>query len=262
MLTIIWAQSAPAASEPAPTNKKLSKAERRAKQAEFNRQLWDAAYVSVATLQIVTCLSKVYSEAPEGSYYVHTRDDVPLKTEFKPAMKVLSRKPPSKPTNNDVATGVGHLDLEEDDDDEEENAKKATMTLEERQAKAQRDREEKQRKYEEVRQRLFGNDKTSRQASPGNTTPAIQKDGGSRHQSRNRGGAADGRPLSSAGNKSRQLYDPDYTVKAGSIYVQKKDNQVASGRSTPGEQVPIRSPRGPDGSGRGGFGFVPRGGLT
>lgn len=236
------ADSAPVVPEPAPTNKKLSKAERRAKQAEFNRQLWDAA------------------EAPEGSYYIHTRDDVPLKTEFKPAMKVLSRKPPSKSATSDIASGIERLDLEDDDDDDDEmDGKKATMTLEERQAKAQRDREEKQRKYEEVRQRLFGNDNSTGQTSPGNGTGGSQKDTGSRRQSRNRGSAADGRPLSSTGNKSRQLYDPDYTVKAGSTYIQKKEGQVASGRSTPSEQVPIRSPKGPDGSGRGGFGFVHRG---
>lgn len=236
------ADSAPAVPETAPTNKKLSKAERRAKQAEFNRQLWDAA------------------EAPEGSYYIHTRDDVPLKTEFKPAMKVLSRKPPSKSTSNDIVSGIGRPDLEDDDEDDEVDGKKATMTVEERQAKAQRDREEKQRKYEEVRQRLFGNDSSTGQRPSGNGSTGSPKDSGSRRQSRNRGGAADGRPLSSAGNKSRQLYDPDYTVKAGSTYIQKKEGQVASGRSTPSEQVPIRSPKGPDGSGRGGFGFVPRGG--
>ena len=34
-------------SEPAPTSKKLSKAERRAKQAEFNRQLWADASVEL-----------------------------------------------------------------------------------------------------------------------------------------------------------------------------------------------------------------------
>ena len=178
-------------------------------------------------------------------------------------MKVLSRKPPSKPTTNNIASGIERLDLEDDDDDDEEvDGKKATMTLEERQAKAQRDREEKQKKYEEVRQRLFGSDNSAGQTSPGNSTASSQRDSGSRRHSRNRGGAADGRPLSSAGNKSRQLYDPDYTVKAGSTYIQKKEGQVASGRSTPSEQVPIRSPKGPDGSGRGGFGFVPRGGRV
>ena len=38
-------QSKPATPDPAPASTKLSKAERRAKQAEFNRQIWEDAYV-------------------------------------------------------------------------------------------------------------------------------------------------------------------------------------------------------------------------
>lgn len=38
-------QTTTVAPEPTPTSKKLSKAERRAKQAEFNRQLWADALV-------------------------------------------------------------------------------------------------------------------------------------------------------------------------------------------------------------------------
>lgn len=175
-------------------------------------------------------------------------------------MKVLSRKPIAKPTNaSDAASGVGQLTLE-DEDDEDDDKKERVMTVQERQQKAQREREEKQRKYEEVRERLFGTTSSDGKKTSGSATPPKQRsDGDSRHQSRSRGGGAEGRPTSSAGSKSR-LYDPLYAVKADSPYIQKMESQTESGRSTPSEQLPIRSPRGPDGSGRGGFGFAPRGG--
>ena len=198
-------------------------------------------------------------EAPEGSYYLHTRDDVPLKTEFKPAVKVLSRKPaPKKETYIDPVTGLEQLTVEDDDDDEDEDTKKKTLTMEERQQKAQQEREEKQRKYEEARQRLFGTDGTSAPKS-GTTTP--KSNGESRNSSRSKT-SKESRPSSSAGNKNRQLYDPNYTAKPDSVYLQKKELPVGSGRSTPSEQQPIRSPRGPEVSGRGGFGFAPRGGRA
>lgn len=176
-------------------------------------------------------------------------------------MKVLSRKPIAKPTNaSDSASGVGQLTLEDEDDEDDDDKKEKVMTAQERQQKAQREREEKQRKYEEVRERLFGTTSSDGKKTSGFATPPKQRsDGDSRHQSRNRGGGAESRPTSSAGSKSR-LYDPSYSIKADSSYVQKREGQTESGRSTPSEQLPIRSPKGPDGSGRGGFGFAPRGG--
>ena len=158
---------------------------------------------------------------------------------------------------SDAASGLGQLNVDDDEDDEDDGKRKPTMTTEERQAKVQKDREEKQRKYEEARQRLFGAEKAGEKKPSGNVGPPAQKDGGSGRQSRNRDGADD-RPTSSAGSKARQLYDPTYTAKPDSSHIQ-KDGQGLSGPSTPNEQLPIRSPRGPDGSGRGGFGFVPRG---
>ena len=178
-------------------------------------------------------------------------------------MKVLSRKPITKITNaSDPASGIGQLSLEDDDEDDDGDQKKAMMTVRERQQKAQKDREEKQRKYEEVRERLFGTDAAEVKKSSGITTPPKQRsDGDSRRQSRSRGGG-EGRPLSSAGSKSRQLFDPMYAAKTDSTYIQKRDSQTESGTSTPNEQLPIRNPTGPDGSGRGGFGFAPRGGRV
>ena len=202
------------------------------------------------------------SESTRDSYYVNTRNEVPFKTEFKPAMKVLSRKPTAKIANeSDPVTGLGQLALEDDDDDDEDEKKKLATTIQERQQKAQKDREEKQRKYEEVRERLFGADAADVKKTSGNATPPKQRsDGDSRRQIRSRGGG-ESRPLSSAGSKSRQLYDPIYAVKTDSTYIQKREAQIES-ESTPSEQLPIRDPKGPDGSGRGGFGFSPRGGRV
>ena len=191
---------------------------------------------------------------------MNTRDDVPFKTEFKPAMKVLSRKPTAKTANpSDPMLGINRLALnEDDDDDDDDDTKKNIMTAQERQQKAQRDREEKQRKYEEARERLFGADTTDGKKTPGSSTPPKQRiDGDSRRQSRSRG--ENSRPLSSAGSKNRQLYDPSYAIKPDSTYIQKRDGSNDLGRVTPSEQLPIRSPKGPD---REGFGFAPRGGRV
>ncbi|KAK4692788.1 hypothetical protein P7C71_g4481, partial [Lecanoromycetidae sp. Uapishka_2] len=216
--------------EPALTSTKISKKERRAQQAEFNRQLWEDA------------------EDPKDNFFLRTRDVVPLKEDFKPAMKVLSRKPAAKTA--DPALGIGGLSVE-DEDDSDEDAKRKTMTAQERQEKAQRVREEKQKKYEEVRLKLFGTEGSSN-GGP-RPTSTVKKNGSPRNQSRNQT-ARESRPSSSASNKTRQLYDPNDT-KPGATSVLKKEMN-----SVPDEIQPIRAPRNPDGSGRGGFGFAPRGG--
>ncbi|MCJ1356529.1 MAG: hypothetical protein MMC33_006524 [Icmadophila ericetorum] len=230
------------------TEVKLSKAERRAKQAELNKKLWEEA------------------EAPKNPYLFAPNDGVPLKSEFKPSVKVLSRKPaPKVAAGLDSSTGLGNLTLEDDDDDDEDNATKNTMTLEERKTKAQKEREEKQKKYEEVRQRLFGSSEASTSGSrSGNTTPPTSRTPGeSRNRGKNKGGRdTSSRPQSSGDGKARQLYDPNYTEKPDSVYIQKKENQSlasASGTATPVDESIIRLPKGPDGSGRGGFGFANRG---
>jgi hypothetical protein len=227
---VVKADSASATPEPAPAPIKISKKERRAQQAEFNRQLWEDA------------------EDPKDNFFLKTRDAVPLKEEFKPAMKVLSRKPAAKPAN--PVLGVGGLSVEDDGDSDDE-AKKNTMTMQERQEKTQRDREEKQKKYEEVRQKLFGTNESSN-SSP-RPPSAMKMNGSPRNQSKNQV-ARDSRPSSSASNKTRQLYDPNDT-KPGATSVLKKETKAA-----PVEMQPIRAPRNPDGSGRGGFGFASRGG--
>jgi len=220
--------------EPTASATKVSKAEKRAKQAEFNRQIWADA------------------EDPQDNYFLRTHDIVPLKSEFKPAVKVLSRKPKPNPAgSSDPSLGIGQLGID-DDDDSEDDAKKNALTPQERQEKAAREREEKQKKYEEVRQKLFGAETAS---GPNPASPA-KKDGNSRNHSRNKG-ARDSRPSSSASNRNRQLYDPNDTGKPGASSVLKKET-----KAIPDEIQPIRNPRNPDDSGRGGFGFAPRGGRT
>ncbi len=160
---------------------------------------------------------------------------MPNKSDFKPAMKVLSRKPNG---------GIEGLSLE--DDDEEESAKKK-MSQEERMQKAQKDREDKQKAYEERRRQLFGKDDTSA------NTKLTPKSGSPRNQSRVKG-AGDSRPSSAASNnKGRQLFDPNESTKPESMRPQKQDSAQVM-------KEPIREPRAPDGSGRGGCGFTSRGG--
>ncbi|OJD25447.1 hypothetical protein ACJ73_03179 [Blastomyces percursus] len=74
-------------------------------------------------------------------------------------------------------------------------------------------------------------------------------------------------------NKSnRQLYDPNYPMRSTSGHGPRGDRRqkyVNDGQEnglvqekpqqSPRQQTPLRTPRGPDGSGRGGFGFSPRG---
>ncbi|KAI4118033.1 MAG: hypothetical protein LQ345_001833 [Seirophora villosa] len=232
------------ADSPAPANEtgskpvKLSKAERRAKQAEFNRQIWEDA------------------EAPNQSFFLSTRTEVPLKSEFKPAMKVLSRKPETA----SGALGPGQLSLDNEDQDEDNDEGKARpLTAEERQLKTQQEREEKQKKYEEARQRLFGVSHASTSKPSGSTTPPRQKANGEVRGSSRTRGTRDPRHLSSSGaaaGPARQLYDPSYSAKVDATFPKKRDETFDAFE----QQQPIRAPRGPDGSGRGGFGFAPRGG--
>ena len=207
-----------------------------------------------------------YRDQPETFHFLAARDNVPLKAEFKPALKVLSRKPaPKVVSRQDPVTGLSQMTIE-DEEEEDEEAKKNQPTPEELRLKAQREREEKQRKYEEVRARLFGTSDTgSGNSTPGTITPPTQiEDGrGNRGKSRGRGGGSrqEGRRPDTQGG-TRELYDPNYTPKLGSSTTPRRvQDTSSSGRSTPrGEEQIIRAPRGPDGSGRGGFGFAKRGG--
>ncbi|KAL0938880.1 uncharacterized protein CTRU02_205489 [Colletotrichum truncatum] len=244
----------------------LSKAERLARHAESNRKLWEQA------------------DSPAPLSFLDSQPAVPLATGFKPQVKVLSRKPaPQMIARRDPVTGLSQLSLADDDDADNASEKKPQLTPEEIRAKQQRELEEKQRRYEEARAKIFGESNPSSGAStPGTVTPprgsGIEGGRGSqRGRGRGRGGGHRGnssrqedsrRPgsRSDAGRSEsgRELYDPNYSSRGGA-FLQKRgsDSGHQSGRSTPRDddqpRQAIRAPRGPDGSGRGGFGFASRG---
>ena len=166
----------------------------------------------------------------------------------------------------DPVSGVEQLSIEDDDEDEE-ILKSRPLTAEERQLNAQREREEKQKRYDEARERLFGPSGVSSGAtSPRSSTP-IARGSAERGRGRGRGTpvreqkeSRESRPGSANSGKVKQLFDPNYTAKPDSIYSQKRESETST-ESSVQDQI-IRSPRGPDGSGRGGMGFVNRGGKT
>ncbi|GKT42252.1 uncharacterized protein ColSpa_02433 [Colletotrichum spaethianum] len=250
----------------------LSKAERLAQHAESNRKLWESANPD--------------SDSPTPLTFLEAQPSVPLATGFKPQVKVLSRKPaPRTIARRDPVTGLlSHLSLADDDADDQRAEKKPQLTPEEIRAKQQRELEEKQRRYEEARAKIFGESNPSSGASsPGTTTPPRggenERGGRGRGRGRGRGGGHRGnnssrqedyrRPGSSRADgvrseSGRELYDPSYAPRGG-FAMQKRggDPGSHSGRSTPRDEdqpkQAFRAPRGPDGSGRGGFGFAKRG---
>jgi len=212
-------------------------------------------------------------------------------------VKVLSRKPqtlaqespsssvayPTQGSHRLVATTATAGEEGDLDDSDADSGKLRRLTLEECQAKAQRDREEKQRKYEEVRERLFGSSVTdSAASSPGNTPPPRYHhhhqggDNKGRGRNRSNGSSRESRERKDsafASTKSRQLFDPGYAAKPNSAYVQRRgtnqtlddyndEQQPQSQLQSPQPQHALRTPRGPDASGRGGFGFGHRGRTT
>ncbi|KAI0140846.1 hypothetical protein GGR57DRAFT_421784 [Xylariaceae sp. FL1272] len=269
----VQADKATASPEPAADSQALmSRAERLVQHTESNKKLWQSA-----------------EAPPEPFHYLAARSDTPLTTDFKPAVKVLSRKPaPQVITKRDPLTGaISQLKVQDDDSDEEK--KTVPLTSEEIRAKQQLEREEKQRKYEEVRAKIFGtqqtapksasNSKTSSGAStPGNGTPPRIATDSRGPRGRGRGGRAgashrqsDSRANSRGDSRadfgsqpnpaSHELFDPNYTPKPGFQLESRGGGHGTpplSGRSTPRyEDQVIRSPRGP--SDRNNRGFARRG---
>ena len=232
-----------------------------------------------------------YSESADTFHFLHTKNEVPFKTEFKPAVQVLSRKPaPKAIARHDPTTGLSQMRVEDDDgDDDDVTNQKQTLSPEEQRLKSQREREEKQRRYEEARQRLFGGPPAAGQpgsSSSGNVTPPMASSGGNfardvaaNRRARGRGGrsGANGRPISSTSSaaddvsrrpkegtlrptgETRQLYDPNDTPRPESVRSQGGDADLILASNAQETLQPVRTPRGPDGSGRGGFGFGSRG---
>ncbi|KAL6910670.1 hypothetical protein GGI43DRAFT_19516 [Trichoderma evansii] len=250
----------------------LSRQERLHQHAEANRRLWESADSSKETFH--------YVEAAGGG--------VPLTATFKPQVKVLSRKPVI--AKKDPVTGLSQLSL--DDDDDASRAPEVQLTPDEIRAKQKRDREEKQRRYDEARAKIFGESApSSRGSSPGTgtvTPPRTEGRGAYRGRGRGRGGGYNNnsgynysnnnnvnvssetssqqfeprRPANQPGPR-RELFDPSSSPRPDSL---RRGGREGSGSDTSmrgqagrDEHQAIRSPRGPDGSGRGGFGFTQRG---
>ncbi|RFU73840.1 hypothetical protein TARUN_8418 [Trichoderma arundinaceum] len=243
----------------------LSRQERMQQHAEANRKLWESAD-STETFH--------YIEAGGGG--------VPLTTSFKPQVKVLSRKPVI--AKKDPVTGLAQLSLDDGDDSRPQEVQ---MTPEEIRAKQKRDREEKQRRYDEARAKIFGESApSSRGSSPGTgTVTPPRQDGRGAHRGRGRGRGGNfnsGYNYSNSNISSesssqqfeprrpanqpaprRELFDPSSSPKPDSSRRGGREGSSSdsSMRGQPGrdEHQAIRAPRGPDGSGRGGFGFARRG---
>ncbi|KAK0729033.1 hypothetical protein B0T21DRAFT_205162 [Apiosordaria backusii] len=267
--------------EPEPPQAPLTKAERRAKHAEEQRKLWESA------------------EAPEEPAFLPIANTVPLATPFKAPMKLLSRRPnPQKTIIRDPVTGLEQLTIQDDDDEDQDTATQKPETPEERKERQRKELEEKQRRYQEARAKIFGDSNpSSGQSTPGTVTPPHGNEGGGgggrgNHRGRGgrgRGNGRGGRDYSSTNtnngrnnrqppsqqpqqtadpsSSSRELFDPEYSPKPPSHTNPRRGNgpsQVPSRSHTPlrEEDQITRQPRGPDGSGRGGFGFAKRGGTT
>lgn len=208
----------------------------------------------------------------ETNYFLESRSAVPLQSAFKATPVLLSRKgPPIVQTKRPTTDGPDDVTSEtraESSEDEDEN-KAREQTLAERKAQAAKDREEKQRKYEERRQELFGTPSASNATGngrptsrSGTSTPTSLTPPGSRSSTpsrgrgrgRGRGGINPHQNLSRQQGRPQELYDPSYSVKPDSISFQRRESPQVVQPSID-LQRPIRAPKGPDGSGRGGFGF-------
>ena len=269
-------------SEKKPTTKQ-SKAQRRAQQAEFNRQLWAEALVSPPPESLCSHVNSRNREGPtQTNYFLSTRNVAPLKQEFKPPPVLLSRKGPptivqqrQKPI--DAQLGSVNLDTKEESSEDEDELAAREKERVVRKEQAKRDREEKARKYEERRQELFGTTNSagaaatggmngrpnsrSGNSSPNLTPPASRSATPNRGRGRGRGRGGlnqvqtQPQPHRNSQSRQQELFDPGYTPKP--------DSWRGSGEQGLKEDKgvqPDRQPKGPDGSGRGGFGFAARGG--
>jgi hypothetical protein len=155
----------------------------------------------------------------------------------------------------DPLTGLARMTLD-DEDDEAEN-RKGQPSPEELRLKAQREREEKQKRYDEARARILGT--TSGTSSPGTTTPPTEENRSNRSRGRGRGNGRPEVPRPASQPSSKELFDPNYTPKAG-VTIQKRNGEGSqSGQSTSrDEDQIIRTPKGPSS----GKGFANRGGKA
>jgi hypothetical protein len=194
------------------------------------------------------------SENPDPQWYPEARNTVPVQATFKPKVTMLARKPAPQVLSRNMAG------MNLDDDSEEERRKKAEADFEERKVRAQRERVEKERKYAEARERIFGSpavSEGSRSNSPSKATRGKGKGrGGRENQPRSSNEQSPARPAAPAPAPApaRQLYDPTYAPKPGSVFIQKKEANGSRPGTPSGLEKPIRQPQGPAKDGGRGFG--------
>ncbi|KAK4901983.1 hypothetical protein LTR27_000883 [Elasticomyces elasticus] len=227
-----WVNTAnkPPAEEPA-VPVKLTKSQKRAQHQELQKQLWDSA------------------ENPTRMHWLETQGIVPLKQEFRPQVKLLSRKPQPVAAKTGV-NGLADLSIDDGEDSEEEARKKQEAAMEERTRQAKIDREEKQKKYDEARARIMGS------SGPGSPMAGSRESSQGRDARKPRAKTASNRnsqPASAAHSPTRNgntgLFDPEDM------------GRRIPKPSTPNPDAPTRQPRAPPvgHDSRGGFGFAGRG---
>ncbi|POS87279.1 hypothetical protein EPUL_000773 [Erysiphe pulchra] len=205
----------------------LTKAERQAQHIEANKKIWKSA------------------EEPDQYLFLATQDNIPLKSDFKPALKVLSRKPtPVMVEQIDPATGIVQLKPVDTEDYEEQ---KNIISPEQQRLKALRELEEKQKRYDAARARILG--VKSGSSSPGDTTIYMSTNPEGSRSSQNSGKGK------RSGRDTRQNDSGLHTTQTRPEIVSRMKNLELS-RSSPREESGIiRMPRGPDETGKPGFQF-------
>ncbi|KAK2612403.1 hypothetical protein QQS21_001505 [Conoideocrella luteorostrata] len=266
--------------QPAEAAPPLTKAERITKHEEANRMMWESA-----------------DSTPQTFHYVEANNTVPLTTSFKPQVKVLSRKPVIA-RRDPVTGGMSQLSMDDDDSEitkerqltAEEVRAKQKRDLEERQRRYD---EARAKIFGESNPSSRGSSpgtvtpprSDSRHAGRGRGRGGGQRNNTNNSTSTNNNDVRAQSEMRRPNNQPmsmRELYDPNFSPKPDSM-VQRRGGGAGesdgSGRGTPmrddqfqnqyqsppppppqqQQQQAIRSPRGPDGSGRGGFGFARRG---
>ena len=214
----------------------MSRAERKAKHAEANKALWESAENKGSNFHFVDAMRN---------------DNVPLKTEFKPAITVLARKPKqeqskkhSRGKSTGLETRVDGLLLNEDEEDidsEEEERREREKDFAKRKEEAAKAREEKTKKYEEVRARIFkgsqsnpGSAGNSGRSSPGSSSAWPERSSSSKPRNATAAGAGSG-----SGNRDKE---PNVAPAASKQEQPPASDPMAMNKdrsmSTPGSQDP------------------------
>lgn len=217
---------------------------------------------------------RISEEPTQLPYHVAAAPTVPFAQGFKPKMQLLSRKPVIK--IKDPVTGLERLTIEDDDDEGDQRPQQPSA------AELAEKRKQKDREYEERRAKLFATppqESASGTSTPGTLTPPLVGESSNRGSHRGRGRGRGGRGgrggqrnehnrndirpdgmerCQGSNNQNgespyRELFDPGAGSRPGSRPQRRGGNSSPTPRGT---EPAVRNPRGPDDSGRGGFGFA------